>query len=312
MRARQARRPVDASRGRARADRDPGGRAAAPRTARDRPGRSSRPPRPRPRSRRSCPSTARGRAAATRPGAARTSSRRAANVGRASSGVAASRPIVIRPRTSSWASASRASASRAQGVGLPAGLRRVAVHVDLEQHGQRAAGSQLRGEGRQPPGERRPSPRSGSTSNSADRAAGLVALERPDEVPRRPGHLGRLRLGLLDPVLAEHREARRRRPRGSARRARSWTRRPASRRRGRGPPARAARRSARGPPRGRGGTPRPRRARGARSWTSAAGPPMRGPAVSGGGGSSGSRGRPRRTCRTCGPAAPRRRCAAAG
>ena len=159
---------------------------AVRRTARDRPGRSSRPPRWRPRSRRSCPSTAPDRAPASVTGSRSASSRRPRE-GAAGPrpGRSSSRPTVISPRTSRCGSASELGQRRVDGVGREAGLGRVEVDVDLEQ--DRVA----------PPGPR-PRRRAGraarprSTESTdcdrvedLERPARLVRLERADELPAR-------------------------------------------------------------------------------------------------------------------------------
>ena len=91
---------------------------AARRRSPGRRGRSSRPPRRRPRSRRVMPIESSGPSGTPASRSRRESSRRATNVGRAASASSTRRPIVIRPRTSSASSA--ASASSASGSSLGA------------------------------------------------------------------------------------------------------------------------------------------------------------------------------------------------
>ncbi len=86
-----------------------------------------------------------------------------------------------------------------------AGLRRVVVDVDLEQDRVargRAGASDIAGEAVQPLGQ--PDGVDGLDEvESLERAAGLVRLERTDQVPRRAGDLRDLGLALLDAVLTE-------------------------------------------------------------------------------------------------------------
>ncbi len=182
--------------------------AAAPRTARGRRGRSSRPPRSRARSRRSCPSTGPARAPASAPRSCSDSVAQAAE----------RRPRLVRVRRQPAdrhqargprGSAAPASASSA-GVEVgrrEAGLGRVDVDVDLE-----------RGPGSGAPGRTSGTSRSSRsrevdrvdrldrrrTSSSARRA--LFDWSGPTSCQRAPGTSGALATRLLDPVLAEERQ----------------------------------------------------------------------------------------------------------
>jgi hypothetical protein len=92
-------------------------------------------------------------------------------------------------------------------VGRDAGLRRVGVDVDLEQDGNAPPGQHLAGQAIQPL-------REGERIHGLDDGEGLegpprfVRLERTHEVPRRALDERGLRLGFLDAVLAERRQAR--------------------------------------------------------------------------------------------------------
>jgi hypothetical protein len=85
------------------------------------------------------------------------------------------------------------------------GLGGVEVHVHLQVDGQAAASSLAR-EPVQPPGEVDRIDRL-DRLEQLDRPAGLVRLKRPDQMPASARHLGRLRFGLLDAVLAEQGQA---------------------------------------------------------------------------------------------------------
>ena len=139
-------------RGRGRAD----ARLRAPRTAPARPARSSPPPRWRPRSRRSSPSTApdRARASVTRQRSA--TSRRPANVRRASVAVGGETPDRHQPAHLEMRQLEKLRHRRIDRVGREAGLRRIAVDVDLDQDRIATAGSRLGDEAVEPPGELRP------------------------------------------------------------------------------------------------------------------------------------------------------------
>ena len=200
------------------------------RTARGRPGRSWRPPRPPPRSRRSCPSTAPGPAPATVRGPAPTSSRRPRNVGRAVGRLArsAARPSSDR-RPRRCGQRKDLAEGRLELVGREAGLGRIEVDVDLE-----------RG-----PGRRRPGSATSGTSRSSRRARSTESTVWIDvEDVERPAHL--VRLERADQLPASRRAPRapwRRPPGPGSRRGRSRPAATASRR------ALGRRRSSR-PPRG--------------------------------------------------------------
>jgi len=93
-----------------------------------------------------------------------------------------------------------------QGSRLEPGLCLVVVDVDLEEYRDASAWADLGGEAVDTPGEF-------DRIDGLDRLedlegpTNLVRLERTDEVPRRAGDGASLRLCLLNPVLAERRQA---------------------------------------------------------------------------------------------------------
>ena len=179
------------------------GQSVARRRSRGRPARRWRPPRPRPRSPRSCPSTGPGRDAGSDPGPQLL---REAPAGRRSRRApppaeATSRPTVIRPASSKRArSAADRAGPAATASGCEAGLRRVLVDVDLEVDRQALSGvdrrlgrqaANLADEAIEAPGEVHRIDRLDDGAQ-LDGPARLVRLQRADEVPRRAGQSRRL------------------------------------------------------------------------------------------------------------------------
>ena len=274
--------------------------AAAPRRAPDRPARSSRPPRPRPRSRRSCPSTARARVRRSARAAASDSSRSPRKVGPASSGSVDEAPDGHEPADSRSGSASerRAAPRRRQPAAKPA-LAGSASTLTWTQ--DRIAGRRA---GPRGPGDRgarraRPSRPTGSTSNSSSARRALFDWSGPTRCQRDAGHLGALAAASWTRFSPRVVVRPRRRP-------------AAARRHGLGRRRRASRPPGRDP---RGGTASAIRARtrarawreGARAWDRRPAGGSAGPArLTSGAGSSGSPGRRRRR-RGAASAAPARR-----
>lgn len=85
-------------------------------------------------------------------------------------------------------------------------LARVVVDVDLDENGVSGARPGLGGDPVET-GCQLEAVDGLDDREGLDRAAGLVRLQGPDEMPGRSGNLGRLRRPLLDPVLAEDRQA---------------------------------------------------------------------------------------------------------
>ena len=170
-------------------------RGGARRTAPGRPGRSSRPPRPRPRSRRSSPSTAPAPSAGP-PRAPRSRSDRLAQARRRSGARpparSTSRPTVIRPRTSSRVEAgeTRRARRRAPSGSKPA-LAGSPSTLTWSRTGHAAARPDLGGEAVQPLGQLDRVDRLDRPRTSRARACALFDWSGPTRCHVAPGDRAR-------------------------------------------------------------------------------------------------------------------------